>query len=104
MSNLTQSSVSEGAFITRLLVNTHNPFQQVEMMSQSCSSIKPKVDYAERFPKAFILSLSCLQLLNSAAAIITDIVLLSSPYPLWEQGYGVEYFMGCLLFLEYLQA
>ena len=92
MSNLTQSSVSEGAFITRLLVNTHNPFQQVEMMSQSCSSIKPKVDYAERFPKTFILSLSCLQLLNSAAAIITDIVLLSSPYPLWGE-YGVAIFV-----------
>ena len=80
MSNLTQTSVSEGASTNRPLLNTPNPTQQVVMMAQSSSSIKPKVDYAERFPKAFMLSLSILQLMNSAAAITTQIVLLSTPF------------------------
>ena len=84
MSNLTQTSVSEGASSNRTLLNTPNPTQHVVMMAQSSPSIKPKVDYAERFPKAFMLSLSILQLLNSAVVITTQIVLLSSPFPFFE--------------------
>ena len=92
MSNLTQTSVSEGASSNRTLLNTPNPTQHVVMMAQSSSSIKPKVDYAERFPKAFMLSLSILQLLNSAVVITTQIVLLSSPFPFFEfYGEAIKY-------------
>ena len=62
----------------RPLPNTPNPTQQVAIMTQSPTSVKPKVDYAKRFSQEFTLFLSCLQMLSAFLAITTEIVYLTA--------------------------
>ena len=78
MSSFPQCRELEGATTVRPLLNTPNPNQQVVIMAQNPSSLQPKVDYAKRFSKKFMLSLSFLQLLSAALAITTQMILLST--------------------------
>jgi len=61
--------------------NTANPTPPVIIMVQAPTSVKPKVDYAKRFPKKFMITLSSIQLVMGALAIITQIIGLSTRDP-----------------------
>jgi len=61
--------------------NTANPTPPVILMVQAPTSVKPKVDYAKRFPKKFMITLSSIQLVMGALAIATQIIGLSTRYP-----------------------
>jgi len=81
MSNYPQPTVSAGAASMGPTANTANPTPPVIIMVQAPAPMKPKVDYAKRFPKKFMILLSSIQLVMGALAILTQIIGLSTRYP-----------------------
>jgi len=61
--------------------NVTNPAPPVIIMVQAPAPVKQKIAYEQRFPKKFTITLSSIQLVMGALAIITQIVGLSVRYP-----------------------
>jgi len=81
MSTFSQPNAPEGGAPIGAHPNTVNPTAPVIIMVQAPTSMKPKVDYAKRFPKKLMITLSSIQLVMGALAIITQIIGLSTRRP-----------------------
>jgi len=81
MSHIPQQIIPEGTAPTAPPQNVANPTPPVIIMVQAPAPVKQRIAYEERFPKKFMITLSSIQLVMGALAIITQVIGLSVRYP-----------------------